>query len=82
VRGWIAYREHPREAVANITCSQWIEADIAEQASRLSPEEAVIARVPVDFDFVQTVTLADYVAAMGRRRTLVIHRDSRVPHCD
>jgi 4-amino-4-deoxy-L-arabinose transferase-like glycosyltransferase len=71
--GWIAYHEHPREARGKITASQWIEADIAMQAQRLSPEYAVIAIVPADFDFVQTITVADYVAAMGTRRAIAIN---------
>ena len=77
--GWIAYREHPREARANITASQWIEVDIARQARDLPSETPLIARVPANFDVVQTVTLADYVAALGRRRAVIVlpvHRGS------
>ena len=75
--GWIAYHEHPREARENITASQWIEADIALEARDLPPEAPLIVTVPEDFAFVQTITLADYVAAMGRRRAISIIEERR-----
>ena len=66
---------HTTEAYAHITDSQWREEAFARQAAGLPPEDAAALITSTPFDDTQWITVADYVAAYGQRRIVVINQD-------
>jgi hypothetical protein len=69
---WIARWQHPQDAYERITPSQWLEDSLARGAAGLPDGVGVVFPVPMEFDAVQKITLADYVAAYGQRRPVSI----------
>jgi uncharacterized membrane protein YhaH (DUF805 family) len=75
VYGAIAAWEQPQEAREHITPSQWMEDDLARQAVSLPEGASVVLVVPCEFDDLQMITVAHYLAAYGQRRALAVNRD-------
>jgi hypothetical protein len=75
VQGVYAAMQQTDEAVGRITASQWMEQDLAQQAANLPVGTGAVMVVPDDFNEVQRITLAHYVAASGERRAVVVNQD-------
>lgn len=76
---WIARWQHPQEAYERITPSQWLEDSLARGAADLPAGVGVVFPVPADFNAVQKITLADYVAAYGQRRPVSLRITTAAP---
>ncbi|HLU11884.1 MAG TPA: glycosyltransferase family 39 protein [Oceanobacillus sp.] len=70
--GFVALR-HTSEAHAHVTDSQWREHVFAQQAADLPPENAAVLVMSTPFAETQQITVSDYVAALGKRRVVVIN---------
>lgn len=71
---YVAVRQ-PEEALGKITASQWIEQDLARQAAALPRGTAAVLIVPEDFNEVQRITIAHYIAAYGERRAIIVRQE-------
>jgi hypothetical protein len=72
---YISLVQHPAEAHARVSQSQWIEDDLARQAAKLPDGTAVILKVSSEFSDTQMITVAHYVAAYGQRRAVAVNRE-------
>gem|GEM_PF-2407203 len=77
VQGIYAAARQPA-AFARVTASQWIEQDLAQKAAALPLETGAVLIVPADFNEVQQITIAHYVAALGQRRVVALAANSDV----
>ncbi len=71
---YVGLVQHPAEAYSRISQSKWIEDDLAQQAAALPEGTAVILKVPEDFNAIQMITIAHYIAALGQRRAVAVNR--------
>lgn len=75
---YVSLVQHPAEAYARISQSQWIEDDQARRAAELPEGIAVILKVPGNFNAIQMITIAHYIAALGQRRAVAVNRGGDV----
>ncbi len=69
----VALQQHPAEARERITAGQWWVDEAARQATGLPGETSVVFIVPPEFEEIQRITLADYLAAYGTRRAVAVN---------
>jgi hypothetical protein len=72
VQGLYAAWVQPEEAYQRITASQWQENALAIRVATIPDDLSIVFAASPDFGGVQEITLAHYLAAYGRRRSIFV----------
>ncbi len=72
LQGIIMSLQQPAEAIERVPAGLWEQDRLAQSAAELSTGTVAQFKVSSDFGAVDRITIADYVAAYGQRRSVII----------
>ena len=77
MQGMIMCLQQPAEAYGHVPAGLWEQDSLAQSTAQLPDGLPVQFKVSANFSAVDRITLADYVAAYGQRRTVIVTANAK-----